>query len=108
MVALFAASTSTARAAGECIVKPNAEPPHGQHWYYRTDRESKRQCWYLGPQGVSTRKTATQTLTESRPDALATPAATAGDAASLSPQERETLFRKFIEWRQSHPAQPAQ
>lgn len=108
MVALCAASTGTARAADECIVKPNAEPPQGQHWYYRTDRDSKRQCWYLGPQGVSPPKAAAQALKESEADTRATSAAAPSDAASMSPQEREALFRKFIEWRQSHPAQHAQ
>lgn len=40
----------TARAADECAAAPNAPPPAGQHWWYRTDRATKRKCWYLGPQ----------------------------------------------------------
>jgi hypothetical protein len=32
----------------ECISKPDSSAPQGRHWYYRTDRTSKRQCWYLG------------------------------------------------------------
>jgi hypothetical protein len=23
--------------------------PQGTHWYFRADRETKRQCWFLGP-----------------------------------------------------------
>lgn len=103
-VALLAASTCTARAADECIVKPNAEPPQGQHWYYQTDRESKRQCWYLGPEGAGTRETATETLKQVKPRAPATAAA----SATMSRQQREALFRKYIEWQQNHPAQDAQ
>ncbi len=38
---------STASAADECLTKPKAETPQGQHWYYRSDRTTKRQCWYL-------------------------------------------------------------
>jgi hypothetical protein len=97
VVASFAASTSTVRAADECIANPNSQPPQGQHWYYQTDRKSKRQCWYLGPEGATVRKSAAET-----------PAALARDAANLSQQQREALFRQFIEWRRSHPAQHAQ
>ena len=34
-------------AAGACIEQPNREPPQGEHWTYRYDRESSRKCWYL-------------------------------------------------------------
>jgi hypothetical protein len=105
MVVSFAASTSTVRAANECIAEPNSQPPQGQHWYYRTDRESKRQCWYLGPEGATVRKSAAETLNAFKPDTPVTPAALPRDAANLSQQQREALFQKFIEWRRSHPAQ---
>src|ERR1051325_722904 len=99
-VALFAALTCTARAADECIVKPNAKPPQGQHWYYRTDRETNRQCWYLGPEGGSTRKTATETLKPDAPAVAASP--------TMSRQEGEALFRKHVEWHRTHPARGGQ
>jgi len=112
VVASLAASTSTARAADECIVKPKADPPQGQHWYYRTDRETKRQCWYLGPVGTAVRKRAEPQLNgaepQSKPDEAVAPAAPAEGAANLSPQQREALFRRFVEWRRSHPAQHTQ
>jgi hypothetical protein len=38
---------STAVAADECLTKPTAGTHPGQHWYYRIDRSTKRQCWYL-------------------------------------------------------------
>jgi hypothetical protein len=105
VIASFAASTSTVRAADECIVEPNSQPPQGQHWYYQTDRESKRQCWYLGPEGATLRKSAVETL---KPHAHATSTALARGAANLSRQQREVLFRQFVEWQRSHPAQHAQ
>ena len=108
VVASFAASTSTVRAADECIVKPNAQPPQGQHWYYRTDPESKRQCWYLGPEGAAVRKSSTGTSEPFEPHADATSTALARDAANLSQRQRDALFRQFIEWRRSHPTQHAQ
>lgn len=36
-------------AADDCIAKPNAPAPAGQHWWYRTDRATQRKCWFLGP-----------------------------------------------------------
>jgi hypothetical protein len=46
-----------ARAAGDCLAAPNADPPQGSHWYYRIDRTQARHCWYLGPQGLQIRRT---------------------------------------------------
>jgi hypothetical protein len=38
----------TANAADDCQTRPKGVAPSGQHWYYRSDRATKRQCWYLG------------------------------------------------------------
>lgn len=35
-----------ASAADECLAKP-AGTPAGKHWFYRVDRATKKQCWYL-------------------------------------------------------------
>ena len=107
VIASFAASTSTVRAADECIVEPNSQPPQGQHWYYQTDRDSQRQCWYLGPDGATVRKSAPETLKQSKPDAPAT-AALARGVENLSQQQREELFHKYIEWQRRRPGQTAQ
>jgi hypothetical protein len=34
--------------ADSCLAGPKGAPPQGGHWYYRIDRVTKRQCWYLG------------------------------------------------------------
>jgi hypothetical protein len=50
VVASAAATTlhfQPASAADECLSKPKGSAPAGQHWYYRLDRPTKRQCWYL-------------------------------------------------------------
>ena len=47
VAAIFIVTVQGARAADECIEKPNARSPQGSHWYYRTDRTNNRQCWYL-------------------------------------------------------------
>lgn len=52
VVALFAsgagigAPTNTAR-ADDCLTAPKLSAPERGHWYYRTDRTTQRQCWYL-------------------------------------------------------------
>jgi hypothetical protein len=45
-------SGSKQAAAEECLSKPGAAGPPGSHWYYRVDRATKRQCWYLGTAGA--------------------------------------------------------
>lgn len=76
LVALAAtmAPRAQARDADDCITAPNAAPPEGQHWWYRTDRAAKRKCWYLGPQdkNAAARKTA-------RPERAARAAAAPAD-----------------------------
>jgi hypothetical protein len=74
LAASCAVSTGALHAA-ECNAKPDKPPPQGEHWYYRTDRATKRQCWYLGPEGASVQKGATQASEQLASDALAQPAA---------------------------------
>jgi len=75
LAASWAASTGGVRAADECIAKPNAPAPQGEHWFYRYDRTTKRQCWHLGPQGASVQKRAMQAPKQPASDAFARPAA---------------------------------
>jgi hypothetical protein len=35
-------------AADDCLSGPKGQAPQGGHWYYRVDRVTKRNCWYLG------------------------------------------------------------
>ncbi len=37
----------TADAADACRTEPGDQTPDGQHWYFRIERPSNRQCWYL-------------------------------------------------------------
>jgi hypothetical protein len=62
-MALFAlaglfVSIQTGRAADDCLTKPNATAPPGNHWYYRLDRTTHRECWYLAPEGREVRTSA--------------------------------------------------
>jgi len=49
-------STGAVRASEKCLTAPNAPAPRDEHWYYRTDRATNRQCWYLGPRDAAVRK----------------------------------------------------
>ena len=49
-------STGAVRASEKCLTAPNAPAPRDEHWYYRTDRATNRQCWYLGPRDTTVRK----------------------------------------------------
>jgi hypothetical protein len=45
-----------AQGAGEtCASEPKSDAPQGSHWYYRMDRETRRQCWFLAPEGTKVR-----------------------------------------------------
>jgi hypothetical protein len=74
---LFVQSTRTARSADDCLAKPNAAAPRGQHWYYRIDHQNNRQCWRLGPEGLPVQKIDLQTL-KSKQQTTAAPASTRG------------------------------
>jgi hypothetical protein len=56
-------------AADDCLAKPNAPSPPGQHWYYRLDRATHRECWYLGVSGAKLHQRAPQAASSERPSA---------------------------------------
>jgi len=41
-------------ATDSCLSAPKGATPPGSHWYYRLDRVTKRQCWYLREEGDAT------------------------------------------------------
>jgi hypothetical protein len=51
-LATICLTVQTSRAQIECLAKPNAVAPQGSHWYYRLDRATRRQCWYLAAAGT--------------------------------------------------------
>ncbi len=79
--ALAMTSSVAAPAADECIAKPNGPAPAGKHWYYRTNREIKKKCWYLADEGEKTvpvaqakKQPITEALVEEADDSDAQPA----------------------------------
>ena len=69
-------TSSTANAAADCLASPKGAAPQGQHWYYRLDRTTKRQCWYLraagGKDGAKAAQTA-QAAADTPSDSTAPP-----------------------------------
>ena len=59
--------------AEDCIAKPNAPAPQGEHWYYRIDHANNRQCWRLGPEGLRVQKGALQIEKQVAPAAAIQP-----------------------------------
>lgn len=65
-VALAAPDSGGAAAtANECLSAPKkSETPPGGHWYYRTDRTTKRKCWFLGEASSKASRSAARTATK--------------------------------------------
>jgi hypothetical protein len=70
VAAIFFVTVQGARAADECLEKPNAPSPEGSHWYYRTDRTTNRQCWYLGSERGKAGTLTRQDTALARPQSL--------------------------------------
>ena len=43
-------TVNPSRAGDDCLAGPNTATPQDSHWYYRVDRLTHRECWYLGPE----------------------------------------------------------
>jgi hypothetical protein len=83
-----AATPATQAAADGCLSAPQGATPSGSHWYYRIDRVTKRQCWYLREESDA----GDDKFARAAPPASA-PASAAEEPAA--PQQR-TITRKSI------------
>ena len=63
---VFLITSQASPAAEDCLAKPNAVAPPGSHWYYRVDRTTGRECWYLGAEGGRVRVPARQDASPAR------------------------------------------
>lgn len=100
VIALVFSMTGSALAA-DCRAAPGDAAPAGQHWYYRLDRATGQQCWYL-------RKAAPVRAAEpSLPVRASRRAATkpAREAARMSESSKEALFQEFQEWQKGQEKQ---
>jgi hypothetical protein len=95
-----AAMPATQAAADSCLAAPRSTTPAGSHWYYRIDRVTKRQCWYLREES----DTADDKFARAAPPASAPSPA----AAEPAPPQQRTITRKSIadaraEWISQQP-----
>jgi hypothetical protein len=79
-----AAMPATQVAADGCQSAPKGTTPSGSHWYYRIDRVTKRQCWYLREESDAA----------DNKFARAAPPASAAEEPAAPPQR--TVTRKSI------------
>jgi len=89
---ILIADASAQSAADECLTKPDASTPQGQHWYYRIDHANGgRQCWYLRAEDARAQKPAPKAETNPA-DAMAQTRETSRAAAPAA--NVETLPEK--------------
>jgi hypothetical protein len=79
-----------ARAADDCLTEPQGAAPQGQHWYYRTEHNTKQRCWYLRDLGDKSAQTesATDGATPAQGGEPAAARATTDDAYAELPAAR--------------------
>ncbi|MDA9490642.1 hypothetical protein [Bradyrhizobium sp. CCBAU 11361] len=78
--------SSTANAAADCLASPKSTAPQGQHWHYRLDRVTKRQCWYLRAEGGKATPSAQATADAPDADSATTPSVQNARAEYIAPQ----------------------
>lgn len=114
-----------ANAVGDCLASPKGTAPQGQHWHYRLERSTRRQCWYLRAEGGKAAQRSAQAAidppaadstapqphqvqdaraeyaapqTVAAPSATAQAASTAPAAAPPSPSASETNAQQPAIW----------
>jgi len=92
-----AVAENTAKVADSCLSGPKNAPPAGGHWYYRVDRATKRNCWYVGEAKGKTAAAVTQ-------DSAAAGVAQAADSAA--PQTNATVPKSVADARAELPSAP--
>ncbi len=53
-----ASKETSAKTADTCLSSPKGSVPAGSHWYYRVDRATRRNCWYIGEEKNKAPRTA--------------------------------------------------
>ena len=95
-----AATPATQAAADGCLSAPQGATPSGSHWYYRIDRVTKRQCWYLREES----DTGEDKFARAAPPASAPASAPEEPAA---PQQRTITRKSIADARAEWISQPA-
>jgi len=99
-----AAAQAPQAGADSCLAAPKGATPSGSHWYYRIDRTTKRQCWYLREESDA----ADDKFARAAPPASAPPQASASDEPPQRTITRKSIADARAEWVSQQPrAEPA-
>ncbi len=85
---LTTASHGAVSVAENCLSGPKGAPPKGGHWYYRIDRATKRQCWYVGDA-----KEKPSRITSQNPSASQEPRQSIADARAELPMPQAQVVQ---------------
>jgi len=96
--------------AADCRAAPGDAAPSGQHWFYRLDRATGQQCWYLRNAAPVRAAEPSKPVraTEPSPAVRASRRAAtkpARDAARMSESSKDALFQEFQEWQKGQEKQ---
>jgi hypothetical protein len=87
-------------AADNCLTSPKAAAPAGSHWFYRIDRATNRQCWYLRDKDDKSARAAPQpsaaTPSASTPSASTPSSSTPPVAQKPAPTQPGAITQKAI------------
>jgi hypothetical protein len=81
--------------ADNCLTAPKGATPAGSHWYYRLERGTKRQCWYLKDENDKAARTTPQEQHEPQ-QAQDSPPAAAPSSATADPVQPPTPPRPTV------------
>lgn len=88
--------TRAQAAADNCLSAPKGATPAGSHWYYRIDRATKRQCWYLREENDKASRAAPPQDSPSTPAPSAASAAATPETTKPAPPQPGMNARKSV------------
>jgi hypothetical protein len=92
LASLFTISICATAHAGECLSSPNVASTPGKHWYYWTDKNAHRRCWFVkenaeSPRGYAPEDTSSLSSQSGR---------ASGQALSVAPIENESWVQDWF------------
>jgi hypothetical protein len=92
LASLFTISICATAHAGECLSSPNAASASGTHWYYWTDKQAHRRCWFVKEKAESPRGYAPENISFSSSQS----GGGSGQTLSVAPMENESWVKDWF------------
>ncbi|KQW23253.1 hypothetical protein ASC80_08215 [Afipia sp. Root123D2] len=100
---------AAASTANDCHAAPKGVAPQGAHWYYRTDRATKKKCWYLADEVAKSKKAVPEKPSASaEADSSPSEATPSPTADATPPNKPERSDRSIANARAEIPADKKQ